>query len=56
MKDNSLDTDHLKAADLTISDFRDIVLILECATGHLLLPDKAVAAMHRLLEKAIQAR
>jgi hypothetical protein len=56
MKDNPLVTDHLKTVDITVGDFRDIVLILECSTGHLLLPDKAIAAMHRLLEKAIQAR
>ena len=51
-KDNSIPIDHLKTTDLTVGDFHDIVQLLESATGHLVLPPEATAAMHRLLDKA----
>jgi hypothetical protein len=47
-QDNQIDITDLKTVSLTIADIRALIIILECATSHLLLPDEATAALDRL--------
>jgi hypothetical protein len=48
MKDNSIDIEHLKRADLTVGDVKAIITVLEAVTTGLILPDEANAALERL--------
>jgi hypothetical protein len=48
MKDNSIPIDHLKKADLTNQNVADLVLVLQYAVNHLLLPPDATKALERL--------
>jgi hypothetical protein len=47
-RNNQINTDHLKTADLKVQDLRDIVTVLENATSHLILPPEATEALARL--------
>jgi hypothetical protein len=47
-KQMNIPTDHLKSADLRVQDVRDIVLMLEAATSHLILPPEVTTALARL--------
>jgi hypothetical protein len=48
MRDNQINTDHLKTADLSVQDLKDIVTVLEHATAHLILPPEVTTALARL--------
>jgi hypothetical protein len=50
-KDNQIDIDHLKSADLTAGELHDIVRCLEASLGHLILPVEVDKALRRLMEK-----
>jgi hypothetical protein len=47
-RNNQINTDHLKTADLSVQDLRDIITLLEAATAHLIVPLEVTAALTRL--------
>ena len=53
-KDNEINISDLQNITLTVGDIKAIIIVLEAATSHLLLPDEATAALDRLRATAAQ--
>jgi hypothetical protein len=47
-RDNQIDIRELQSVSVTAGDIRALLVVLECATAHLLLPDEATVALDRL--------
>jgi hypothetical protein len=47
-RDNSIDITDLQNVTLSVGDLKALVVVLEHATAHLLLPDEATTALERL--------
>jgi hypothetical protein len=47
-RDNQIDIRELQNVSVTAGDIRALLVVLECATTHLLLPDEATVALDRL--------
>jgi hypothetical protein len=47
-KDNQIDISELQNITLSVADLRALIIVLECATSHLILPDEATKAFERL--------
>jgi hypothetical protein len=48
-------TSHLKPAALSVAELKDLLLVLETAVSHLVLPEEADAALERL-RRSIERR
>jgi hypothetical protein len=48
MRDNEIDIRDLQNVTLSVGDLRALILVLEAATSHLILPSEVPAALERL--------
>jgi hypothetical protein len=53
MKTNTIDISELQKADLTVGEFKDLILVLESVSAGLILTEPAATALQRLLEGRI---